>query len=115
MTPTLSIIIPAWNEEKYIARTIESLRQAGKVYEQQRGGTVEIIVVDNNSSDRTGAIAREHGALVVHEPVNNIGKARNSGARLRSSPPGRCAPTLPTRGRENALARSLKIEYAGAG
>jgi len=28
-TPTLSIIVPAWNEEKYIGRTIDSLRRAG--------------------------------------------------------------------------------------
>lgn len=81
MTPTISVIIPAWNEEKYIARTIESLRQAAGRYETERGATTEIIVVDNNSRDRTAEIARRQGAIVVHEPVNNIGKARNTGAR----------------------------------
>jgi glycosyltransferase involved in cell wall biosynthesis len=79
--PTLSVIIPAWNEEKYIGRAIESLRRAAAVYERERGCTAEIIVVDNNSSDRTAEVARQHGAGVVHEPVNNIGKARNAGAR----------------------------------
>ena len=79
--PTLSVIIPAWNEEKYIGRAIDSLRHAAAVYQRQRRATVEIIVVDNNSSDRTGDVAREHGAVVVHEPVNNIGKARNAGVR----------------------------------
>jgi glycosyltransferase involved in cell wall biosynthesis len=81
MQPTLSVIIPAWNEEKYIGRTIESLVQAASVYERERGCTGEIIVVDNNSRDRTGEVARQHGVQVVHEPVNNIGKARNTGAK----------------------------------
>jgi glycosyltransferase involved in cell wall biosynthesis len=79
--PTLSVIVPAWNEEKCIARAIESLQRAAAVYERERGATTEIIVVDNNSADRTGAIARECGATVVFEPVNNIGKARNAGAK----------------------------------
>lgn len=79
--PTLSIIIPAWNEEKVLGRAIESLKHAASVYERERGATAEIIVVDNNSSDRTAEVARQHGVRVVHEPVNNIGKARNSGAR----------------------------------
>ncbi len=79
--PTLSVIIPAWNEEKYIGRAIASLKRAAAVYERERGGVAEIIVVDNNSSDRTADVARQHGARVVFEPVNNIGKARNAGAR----------------------------------
>jgi glycosyltransferase involved in cell wall biosynthesis len=78
--PTLSIIIPAWNEEKHIARTIASLRQAIAHYQRERPGhDAEIIVVDNNSSDRTGEVARAEGVQVVFEPVNNIGKARNAG------------------------------------
>jgi len=79
--PTLSVIIPAWNEEKYVGRAIDSLKRAAGVYERERGGTAEIIVVDNNSSDRTADVARQHGALVILEPVNNIGRARNAGAR----------------------------------
>ena len=80
-TPTLSIIVPAWNEEKYIGRAIDSLRHAMQVYGRKRGCSAEIIVVDNNSQDRTGDVAREHGAKVVLEPVNNIGKARNAGVK----------------------------------
>src|SRR5438093_690651 len=79
--PTLSVIIPAWNEEKYVGRAIDSLKHAASVYERERGCTAEIIVVDNNSSDKTGDIARQHGVQVVHEPVNNIGKARNAGVK----------------------------------
>ena len=78
---TLSVIIPAWNEERLISRTIASLRRAMAVYECERGAIAEILVVDNNSSDRTGAIAQQGGATVVFEPVNNIGKARNTGVK----------------------------------
>jgi glycosyltransferase involved in cell wall biosynthesis len=79
--PTLSIIVPAWNEEKYIGRTLESLKRAVARYERERGASAEIIVVDNNSQDRTADVAREHGAQVVFEPINNIGRARNAGVR----------------------------------
>lgn len=77
---TLSVIVPAWNEEKYVGRAIASLQRAAAVYARDRGAVAEIIVVDNNSSDRTGVVARECGATVVFEPVNNIGQARNAGA-----------------------------------
>jgi glycosyltransferase involved in cell wall biosynthesis len=79
--PTLSVIIPAWNEEKYVGHAIASLKQAAAVYKRERGCTAEIIVVDNNSSDRTGDVARQHGVQVVAEPINNIGRARNTGVR----------------------------------
>jgi glycosyltransferase involved in cell wall biosynthesis len=80
--PTLSVIIPAWNEGNYIGRTLGSLKRAASAYEGQRGATVEFIVVDNNSTDGTANVARHYGATVVFEPVNNIGKARNAGVRV---------------------------------
>jgi glycosyltransferase involved in cell wall biosynthesis len=75
----ISIIIPAFNEERLIDGT---LRQTHKAAEQftQRGWHWETIVCDNNSTDRTAEIARAAGATVVFEPVNQIGRARNSGA-----------------------------------
>ena len=79
--PTLSVIIPAWNEEKTVRQAIASLRRAAAVYERERRAVAEIIVVDNNSSDGTAAVARQLGVLVVHEPINNIGKARNAGVK----------------------------------
>ena len=45
------------------------------------GWEFEIIVCDNNSTDRTAEIARAAGAAVVFEPVNQIARARNSGAK----------------------------------
>ncbi|HUI07199.1 MAG TPA: glycosyltransferase [Verrucomicrobiae bacterium] len=79
--PTISVIIPAWNEEKHLGRTLESLKAAAAVYQRERSATAELIVVDNNSTDRTAGVGREHGAAVVFEPVNNIGKARNTGVK----------------------------------
>ena len=44
------------------------------------GWETELIVCDNNSTDRTAEIARAAGATVVFEPINQIARARNSGA-----------------------------------
>lgn len=72
----ISIIIPAWNEEALIAQTLDALVAASAALP-----VVETIVVDNNSSDATAAIAEAHGARVVFEPHNQIARARNCGAR----------------------------------
>lgn len=75
----LSIVIPAFNEEKLLPATLRAVRDSAAEF--TRGGCEwELIVCDNNSTDRTAAIAREHGARVVFEPVNQIGRARNAGA-----------------------------------
>jgi glycosyltransferase involved in cell wall biosynthesis len=44
------------------------------------GWASELIVCDNNSTDRTAEVARAAGATVVFEPLNQISRARNSGA-----------------------------------
>jgi len=72
-----SVIIPAYNEEKWLPETLAALSAA--MAEINRPG--EIIVVDNNSSDRTAEVARRHGARVIFEPLNQISRARNTGAR----------------------------------
>jgi glycosyltransferase involved in cell wall biosynthesis len=75
----ISIIIPAFNEEKLIASTVTSIRDSVTAF-SGRGWSAELIVCDNNSTDRTAALAREAGAVVVFEPVNQIARARNTGA-----------------------------------
>ena len=75
----LSIIVPAFNEERLIARCIESL-STSLAHNCKPDLTAEIIVVDNNSTDRTAHLAQQAGARVVFEPVNQIGRARNAGA-----------------------------------
>lgn len=77
--PKLSIVIPAFNEEKLLPRTLASVGTAVEAL-RERGWDWELIVCDNNSRDRTAEVAREHGARVVFEPVNQIARARNTGA-----------------------------------
>ncbi len=73
------VIVPAYNEEKLIAGSLRSIQQAAAAFASRQWET-EIIVCDNNSSDATAALARAAGARVVFEPVNQIGRARNTGA-----------------------------------
>jgi glycosyltransferase involved in cell wall biosynthesis len=75
----ISVIVPAFNEEKLIERSLQSIRTAATAFSQV-GWEHEIIVCDNNSSDRTGELARTQGAQVVFEPFNQISRARNAGA-----------------------------------
>ena len=75
----LSVIVPAFNEEQGIAASLRSIRQAAMALDAVRWSS-ELIVCDNNSTDRTAAIAREEGAKVVFEPINQISRARNAGA-----------------------------------
>ncbi|MBF0499342.1 MAG: glycosyltransferase [Candidatus Riflebacteria bacterium] len=78
MTPVYSIIVPAYNEEAFLASTLKSIINAM----QEITFSGELIVVDNNSTDATAAIAQAHGAHVVFEPVNQISRARNAGGRV---------------------------------
>ncbi len=79
LTMKLSIIVPAYNEEKLLAGSLQAIKTAaGAVL--ACGWQTEIVVCDNNSTDRTPDIARDEGAVVVFEPVNQISRARNSGA-----------------------------------
>lgn len=75
----ISIIIPAYNEAKLLPETLAFLASGRQVI-HQAGVETELIVADNNSTDATAEIARQAGASVVFEPVNQIGRARNSGA-----------------------------------
>ncbi len=79
----ISIIIPAFNEEKLIGNTLRRITSAGKVF-SELGWESELIVCDNNSTDRTAELAQAAGARVVFEPVNQIARARNKGAEAAS-------------------------------
>jgi glycosyltransferase involved in cell wall biosynthesis len=75
--PTLSIIIPAHNEEALLGATLDALRAAIDGID----AAAEIVVVDDASTDRTAAIAAGAGARVVGVAVRHIAAARNAGAR----------------------------------
>lgn len=75
----LSVVVPAFNEEKLLAATLRHIR-AGLHVLDQHGWVTELVVCDNNSTDRTSRVARSAGARVVFEAVNQISRARNAGA-----------------------------------
>jgi glycosyltransferase involved in cell wall biosynthesis len=72
MSVDYSIIVPAYNEEALLSGTILELRTAMAGLPLHG----ELIVVDNNSTDKTAAIAGGLGASVVFEPINQISRAR---------------------------------------
>jgi glycosyltransferase involved in cell wall biosynthesis len=77
----LSIVIPAFNEERILGQTLVQIHHA--LHENEdRGFSWEIIVCDNNSSDRTSEIASQMGAKVTFESINQISRARNTGAGI---------------------------------
>jgi glycosyltransferase involved in cell wall biosynthesis len=79
----LSVIIPAFNEEKLLPGCLAHLAAALQAHASP-AWSAEVIVCDNNSTDRTSQIARAAGAQVVFEPINQISRARNAGARVAS-------------------------------
>ena len=62
-----------------MAASLAKIQAAAAAF-KRRGWAVELIVCDNNSTDKTAAIAAAAGATVVFEPVNQIARARNCGA-----------------------------------
>src|ERR1043166_1008600 len=74
----ISVLIPAYNEEQFIAGSLDSVRRSFSAIGQS---SYEIVVCDNNSTDRTAEIARAAGARVVVEPHNQIARARNTAAK----------------------------------
>lgn len=72
-SPKISVIIPALNEEKLLPACIQSLKK------QNFDQPYEIIVVDNNSDDRTAEIASSTGIKTVFEPHRGITWARQRG------------------------------------
>ena len=76
-----SIIIPAYNEEKLLPECLKTIAKATPIF-TQAGHTLETIVCDNNSTDQTSAVAQQLGAKVVFEPINQIARARNTGASI---------------------------------
>ena len=75
----ISVIVPAFNEEKLIAGTLRSVGRAMAAF-REAGWDTELVVCDNNSTDHTASLAGVAGAKVVFEPINQIGRARNTGA-----------------------------------
>jgi glycosyltransferase involved in cell wall biosynthesis len=72
----VSIVIPALNEEAGIGRVLKEVP-----HEQLNadGYEVEVLVIDNGSTDNTAEIARQHGARVIIQPIRGYGNAYKAG------------------------------------
>jgi glycosyltransferase involved in cell wall biosynthesis len=68
----ISVIIPAYNEEQYIANCLISLKQQTDLPD-------EIIIVDNNCTDQTVVIAKKYDCLIIKEKKQGMIFARNRG------------------------------------
>ncbi len=72
----LSIVIPAYNEEKYLSKCLEAVFAEIK----KTSYDIEVIVVDNASTDKTSEIAKAFPeAKLVYEPKKGLSQARQSG------------------------------------
>ena len=72
-----SFLIPAYNEEHFVGRAVESVHRAARDCALT---AYEVVVCDNQSTDRTADVAQAAGARVVHEPHRQIARARNAAA-----------------------------------
>jgi glycosyltransferase involved in cell wall biosynthesis len=79
----ISFIVPAHNEEVLLGRTLVRIHLAAQLL----GTPYEVIVVNDASTDRTGEIARGHGARVLDVAHRQIAATRNAGARAATGDP----------------------------
>jgi len=77
MSPKISVIIPAYNEEESLPHVLNDL---------PRDRLHQIIVVDNRSTDQTSEVARANGATVVYEKRQGYGQACLSGMDALDNP-----------------------------
>ena len=78
MKPRISIVIPAYNEEKRIESCLIQLRM-------QKFDSYEIIVVDNNSTDKTREIAQKYADVIINEKIRGCSSARQKGFKFASA------------------------------
>ena len=78
--PRYSLIIPAYNEEVYLPRLLDTVARARLRY-HAGAASIEVIVADNGSTDRTAQIGRARGCDVVAIEKRIIAAVRNGGAR----------------------------------
>lgn len=72
--PRVLVIMPAWNEEEAIGATIADL--------QAKASWVDLVVINDGSTDSTAQVARQAGAFVIDLPYNmGVGAAMRTGYR----------------------------------
>ena len=76
-SPKVSVIIPVYNGEKYIAQCIENV-----LYQTYK--EIEIIVIDDGSTDNTAAIAKQYPVQVISQENQGLSASRNRGIEVAS-------------------------------
>jgi glycosyltransferase involved in cell wall biosynthesis len=76
--PRFSLVIPAYNEEAYLPRLLDTVHEARTNY-SLGPEAIEVLVADNGSTDSTRQVARSRGCKVVHVKKRVIAAARNGG------------------------------------
>jgi len=117
----LSVVIPAYNEERYLPDTLRALKAALIPVPDS-----EIIVVDNESPDTTRNIAASFATRIVTESEHNIGKVRNTGGEAAEGDvivfvdadtivrPGTFEKIIDATSDPKCLGGSVKVEYETA-
>lgn len=80
MSPQISLVVPAHNEEEFLPGCLEAARQAA----DRVSNSVEIVVVLNRCTDGTERIARTHGCVIAREDAKNLSLIRNAGVAATS-------------------------------
>ena len=72
----ITVLVPCYNEEKGIGSVIKGFSQ---VSERNKTYEIDVVVIDNNSADKTAEVASSLGARVIHEPKQGKGYAIRTG------------------------------------
>jgi glycosyltransferase involved in cell wall biosynthesis len=80
MNKKISVVIPTYNEERYVERCLKSL-----VNQTLHRDEFELIVVDGGSADRTVELAHEYADIVMQQKSKGVGGARNDGVDVASA------------------------------
>lgn len=71
----ISVIVPVFNSAPYLRECIESILAS-------ENAEIELILIDDGSTDESGAICDEYDALVIHRENRGVAASRNEGVRL---------------------------------
>ena len=77
-TPTVSVIIPAYNCDRYIVQAVESVLQ-------QKDCSIEIVIIDDGSTDKTEAVLKPYDDRIRYVKQTNQGVAAARNRRTLSS------------------------------
>ena len=83
--PIIDVLIPAWNEEEALPLVLADL---------PKNWVRQVIVCDNGSTDRTAAVAKENGAIVISQPERGYGNACLAGMRYLQNLPASEQPEI---------------------